>query len=761
MKTLPIRGYCDRPNVRPGESLDVFVSSPRPGNYRASLVRLIHGDRNPAGPGYREEPVEAAFAGDYAAREQRTQVGGYVEVPDPDARLAGGDGFTLQLFVWPTMPSERQGVIGRWSQADGCGWALVIEDGHLALVLGDGSESTRLVSPRPLFAETWYSVTARFDRASGSASIAQRVVLNSVNSRFGRAVDLDSDGAATAPAVPPGVAPVPLVIAALSESGQGGRNWVVANYNGKVDSPRFYARALSDEGFERLLRGEPVPGARAHWDFAAGIGRNGIPGDEVRDTSGSALNGWCVNQPDRGMTGWNWQGREENFVHAPEQYGALWFHDDSLDDCRWARDFTIDVPADLPSGAYAVKLEQEGAVDRVPFFVVPPCGRPTARIAVVMPTFSYLAYANSQVMQNAPTAQAIMGVLTTLDDLDVELSTHPQYGRSTYDYHRDARGVQYSSWRRPILNMRPDYRHEFGSVWQFPADLHLVDWLHEKGFAFDVLTDHDLQAEGAALLEPYAVVLSPSHAEYSTREMLDAYEDYLAGGGRGMYLGANGFYWIASQHPDKPWLIEVRKGESGDQAWRARPGELYHSTTGERGGLWRHRARAPQKIWGTGYTAHGLDVSTGYEQMPDAADPRLAWVMEGIEPGETIGDFGLVNGGAAGLEVDRIDYALGTPPNAMLLACSVGHNENALLVPEEQYFVFPGISGLDNPLVRSDIVYFTTRAGGAVFSTSSMAWCGSLSHNGYDNNVSRMTENVLRRFATPGPLDEVVECGEG
>ncbi|MGR9088947.1 MAG: hypothetical protein ACU85U_00035 [Gammaproteobacteria bacterium] len=78
----------------------------------------------------------------------------------------------------------------------------------------------------------------------------------------------------------------------------------------------------------------------------------------------------------------------------------------------------------------------------------------------------------------------------------------------------------------------------------------------------------------------------------------------------------------------------------------------------------------------------------------------------------------------------------------MLLACSFGHNENALPVPEEQYFVYPGISGHDNPPVRADIAGFTTRNGGAVFSTSSMAWCGSLSHNSHENSTARMTEHV-------------------
>jgi N,N-dimethylformamidase len=50
-------------------------------------------------------------------------------------------------------------------------------------------------------------------------------------------------------------------------------------------------------------------------------------------------------------------------------------------------------------------------------------------------------------------------------------------------------------------------------------------------------------------------------------------------------------------------------------------------------------------------------------------------------------------------------------------------------------------------LIRVEIVYFETVAGGAVFSTGSITFCGSLSHHNYDNNVSRLLENVLRRFA--------------
>jgi hypothetical protein len=49
-------------------------------------------------------------------------------------------------------------------------------------------------------------------------------------------------------------------------------------------------------------------------------------------------------------------------------------------------------------------------------------------------------------------------------------------------------------------------------------------------------------------------------------------------------------------------------------------------------------------------------------------------------------------------------------------------------------------------LIRAEIVYFETIGDGAVFSTGSITFCGSISHNNYENNVSRMLENVLCRF---------------
>ena len=272
------------------------------------------------------------------------------------------------------------------------------------------------------------------------------------------------------------------------------------------------------------------------------------------------------------------------------------------------------------------------------------------------------------------------------------------------------------------------------------------------GFEYDVATDAELHHEGAELLERYNVVFTGSHPEYYSTEMLDAWERYLAGGGRGMYLGANGFYWIIAWHPEKPHLIEVRKGEYGSRAWQARPGEYHLSATESAAGSGAVGRGRRRRSSATGFTAEGFDRSSYFVQLPDARDPRAAFIMEGIGAGRADRRFRPGRRRRRGLRARPLRPLLGTPPHTLLLASSEGHSDNYPHVGEEIFFNYPRMGGTMDFQVRADIVYFTTPNGGAVFSTSSISWCGSLSHNGYDNNVSRMTANVLRRFMEDEPL---------
>ena len=635
----------------------------------------------------------------------------------------------------------------------------------------------------------WYLVAASFDASSGHVRLFQEPIVTSTNAGHGmrlvHPIDdttarLETDGSPRAPAAND----CPLLMAATTRRARSGRTICgghfahvhapleipehEAKFNGRIERPAVANQVLDRAEIETVLRGpRPVaaelrPAIVAAWDFAANIVPHAAS-TQVLDDSLHRLHGHCINMPSRGMPGHNWTGDHMSFRAAPQEYAAIHFHDDAVDDARWDVDFELTVPAGLRSGVYAARLRLAGretpdGEDYIPFVVRPPAGKPQAKIAVILPTASYMAYANENLSADSQVAQLLTGRVPLMQPGDLLLQEKDGYGYGTYSLHSDGWGVQVSSRLRPILNMRPKYTHVLSpSVWQLNADLHLTAWLEQMGFAFDVHTDEDLHREGVALLKQYRVALTCHHPEYCSEEMLDAYESYQQQGGRWLYLAANGFYWCTVFHPDNPALIEVRKGDNGTRAWTINPGEYCNAFDGKHGGLWRVRGRNMSKLTGVSFTSFGLTASSYYRRAPDSFRPECAWMFEGIGDDEPIGNFGLIGGGAAGLELDRYDLELGTPHNAFLLAHSEGHNDIFVTVSEEStfnargYFAAGG-TGDQNPFIRADIVYFKTPNDGAVFSASSMAWCGSLSHNDYDNTVSRLTANVIRGFLQDGPL---------
>ena len=735
---MKITGYADRFSVAPGETIRFMVSSDAP-RYRADIVRLVHGDTNPDGPGFQEREIATAVSGEYPGRKQEIRPGSAVVVP----KIPALSSFTIAAMIWPTTPARQwQHLIAQDAGPDLSGWSLLLAPNG-CLMLRIGSESLGLW--KPLHARHWYGVGASYDVATGEARIWQRQLLSYPRADQSQETTADFQSGAIAPM------DTPITFAAHQVSPGRFAN----HFNGKIDSPRLFDRAISPDDADRAVRDSTealrLPGLVAAWDFA-----QGTTGTQIHDLSRNALHGETVNLPARAMKGWNWNGAEMDWKRCPEQYGAIHFHEDDLYDAGWPEDFRFEVPQDFKSGIYAARLRSGDDEDHIPFFVRPPKGKATADIAFLAPTASYMAYANDANSFSSPGAQMVIGRLMVLQQQDLHLLQHPEFCASLYDNHIDGSGICYSSRLRPILNLRPKYTSWLGAkgsgLWQFNADLHLTDWLERKGFAFDVITDEDLHEEGYDLLKNYRVVLTGSHPEYYSTRMLDAVTRYTQEGGRLMYLGANGFYWRIGFHESLPGVIEVRRAEDGIRTWAAEPGEYFHSFTGEYGGLWRRQGRAPQMLVGTGFTAQGFDLSSYYRRLPGSFDPRAKFIFEGVGDDELIGDFGLVGGGAAGLELDRADPLLGTPPHTLVLASSENHTDIYMVVCEEILVNTPDLTGSQSPLVRADLVFFETLNGGGVFSVSSIAWMGSLSHNDYDNNVSRITENVLRRFADPAPL---------
>jgi N,N-dimethylformamidase len=731
-------GYTSAFSACAGETLSFHVSGENVDEYVAQLVRLRHGHDAPGSLGLKETEVASAIDGPHPARFHEARPGSSVVVEDPDARLMPDAELEVGVLMWATAPwsTGRQGLLGAWSEGDRAGYALYLEQGHLVFVVGDGREMSELQIQARVQARTWYAITAGWSREDATVWVQQTwcdrlATLRGLDQPPQRREAAMADGPRST---------APFRIAALSE--RAGDRWLAcSHFDGKLEAP--WVQSTDRDAT-----------TRAAWRFELSSRPDGLLLDDVVDEASSGLTARTLNQPTRGVTGHNWSATSDSYRESPDEYGAIHFHTDDLADLEWPAAFAYTLPQELSSGVYAVRLRGHECEEHIPFFVRPAPDGPRNRVAVLFPTGSYLAYANDRLPFDIPGAELLIGHVPVLHSDDLDLQRHYDFGHSCYELHADGSGVVFSSRRRPIVNLRPRYRGWFmaDAPWQFPADLMIVDWLDAHRFGWDAITDEDLHREGLGLLEHYAVVLTGSHPEYVSRQELDALEAYVSGGGRVMYLGGNGFYWLVSYHPERPYVMEVRRSENGSRPHTAPPGEQIHATSGERCGLWRNKGRAPQRLTGVGFAGEGFDRSTYYERLPDSFDPRVDFIFDGIGPDERIGDFGIVGGGAAGAEIDRYDLALGSLPETLVLASSIGHSDDYQRASEELLETPPTTGGSRDPALRSDLVYVSFPAGGGVFSTGSIAWTGSLSHNGYTNNVSTITANVLRRFLEPEPL---------
>ena len=511
-------------------------------------------------------------------------------------------------------------------------------------------------------------------------------------------------------------------------------------YNGRIDSPKF-STIRPDERAEKCTI--------AKYDFS-----KDISGDAIYDISGNDRNGVLINSPTRGVKGHDWDGTQPDWTKASYGYGAIHFHEDDLDDAKFATDFSVTIPSTARSGAYAVEVKTEsGAKDMITFFVRPN-ETSTAKVALVLSTFTYLAYANERMFDVSRSS-----AMTTSEGVSIAsdheyyrgLDRRPDLGLSAYDVHRDGSPTAFSSSLRPILNLRPGYIHwALERPREFSADLLMIGFLEQSGIPYDTITDHDLHLSGKDVTAQYTTMITSCHPEYHSVQTLDAFSGFAKDGGNLMYLGGNGFYWVADFDKTHPHRLEIRKGDQGCRSVTFPAGERIHTMTGEQGGLWRSRGRAPNYLFGVGSCAFGTGKGKPYKiDAAYARDPAYAWILEGISPDKPLGENGF-GGGASGDEIDRLDMALGTPGNTVMLATSERHDDSFGLFNEESMFPMVDTLGSTCDRVRSDITYYEAAGGGGVFAVGSINWYSSLAWDNYNNNVARVTENVLRGFLQRG-----------
>lgn len=689
-------GYADRLSARPGERVLAMVSAS--GSPNARLVRLPAGDGVVAAIDELDPPAE------------REVVTGSHAIADHDPRLRPQDGLTVSTWVWiaPGAPArERRALLATWAP-DGDGWALALDAAGRPVfeVAADGRRES-IAGEVAIEPGSWTRLEAALEPQTGS------IALTHVRRRGRRTATVEE---LRAPASLPGPGPGegPLLLGAERRDGGGVRS----HLDGKLDRPR-------------VARGPGGDETVAAWELGEGRG------SRIGDAGPHGLHAACVNGPLRAVTGHNWTGDIHDWGLAPEQYGAMHFHSDATDDLAWPPSHAIELPDSLPGGVYALELSDGEVEDLVPVAVRRAPNAEPAAVAVLLPTFTYLAYSCEHA---SPLRAATAG---PEDDWVVRHGL-----RSLYDRHADGVGVYEASIRRPLTQLRPGYRcPQHGGPHGLAQDLILLGWLERVGIEFDLVTDHDLDREGVAALAGNRLLVTGAHPEYASAPLLDAIDAHLEGGGSLAYLGGNGLNGPVSVDPHRPHVLELRRSETQGLAWQALPGEHHHAS-GAYGGDWRRRGRPEHRTLGVGLCGFGDAPAVGYRRIdPAPGDPAGAIVFAGLNPGAPIDAAGAVQGGPAGFEVDAYDPRLGSPPEGVVLATADLGDAYATWSDDVVD------DGDDAPTARADMTLVRRPEGGAVFAVGSIAWTGCLIEA--DNPVARVTANVLAELVREKPFADV------
>ncbi len=233
--------------------------------------------------------------------------------------------------------------------------------------------------------------------------------------------------------------------------------------------------------------------------------------------------------------------------------------------------------------------------------------------------------------------------------------------------------------------------------------------------------------------------------------MFDAIEQYTFEGGRFVYSGGNGWFWSAGKLPAYPAALESRNfTEIGERVL----------TNGSQGGLIIETGRKGGPVFGLEIGAMLFNGGSPYRKLEDAQNPRAAFVFKGTTEGVTFGDYGIdkVHGGVVGFETDKFNPGNGAPRHTLHLATN---EELRPKIEDVKLITLPlAISYHPEPgemWAGADVVFFETPNGGAMFSTGTINWFSSTPEKNYDNDVARITRNVIERFLDPAPFPMVDE----
>ena len=363
-----------------------------------------------------------------------------------DPALRPDDGLAVSTWVWlaPGAPAgRRRALIATWGEG-GDGWALVLDpDGRPRFEVGADGRRDSVAGTEPVERGAWALLEAELDPATGTIAVAH-------GRRRGRRLETVEVARAQAETSGPGRARARCCSAPSLAPRASPAPISTASSTGRRSRPGPAARP----------RSRPGTSARVAGRASSTAGPRG-------------LHGACVNGPLRAVTGHDWRGDVHDWRLAPEQYGAMHFHSDAVDDLGWPPSFELELPR-VAAGRRLRRSRSRRTGSRTwsPFAV----RRAAARRA-------------GGERRPAPDLHLPGLLLRARGARRRRLASDPRTAgwreaglRCLYDRHADGVGVYEASLLRPLTQLRPGYRcPQHGGPHGLAQDLILIGWLRAEG----------------------------------------------------------------------------------------------------------------------------------------------------------------------------------------------------------------------------------------------------------------------------------------
>jgi len=806
-----IHAYADQLSVMPGATINFFVSSDSP--YDLQIYRL---GRDPNTPSM-DEPMSSVFQG--TASPQPIQPGSYVYVANGLAATGPLTALTLECWARPFvgLPSyldfNYSGLITQFDLQNGAlqnaaGYGLFVRFDHdnphggsVAFYLGNGATSNLLEVGIDFLGNItdwaqleWHHIVATWD---GTAQDTPQALW----------IDGQLKKTQSFPG-PVSLGPAPLRLAAFGDANGQASHFL----NGDLAMPVIYNKALSqaeiqarfDQKFAKQGVQPPTLDSVPSLDSVLGCWPlSEEQGSNVADISPPSVPprpGLIINHA-------TWQIGGPSFKPGPPnvpQFGpydpskdltrghGLRFASDDLFDCRWQVTQTYTVPANARSGIYVARLSYQPKPEQTPpdtppgtlayyhvTFIVEPGTQERARILLVCPTNTWLAYNSKPFLEKQYQQALFQGFLFK--------ETYVQTFRRDEDSPLDA--PQYSCYLGH-QNFGPGYH--FGRLLPNPAAdpyvtygsdnySHLTGatrftqvWLENHPHRYHVISDLDLHTT-PDILKNYETVILPGHSEYWSIPAYNGLKSYLGNGGRLIVLSGNTMYWRVSFSLDGT-VMECRKADgAGELIDGRRRGEIWHSDDRQRGGLMRECGFPGWQL--TGLETFGILIVGGSPTPPAPpagsstfgmfhveAPDHFLWHGLGVTDGQlfaqyTVGhecDVRVANLEAfrntAGFKVPDGATEPVEPPGITTLALATVPSADSLIL-DNLFDYFLQVLSPDKIDRVGEVIYWERPDGGRVFNGGAIGNGVALYYENFNPEpgpvFAGLVRNVLRHFLPP------------